>query len=80
MVQSIEQQTENVVKDTEGANVHLTKGIASARRARKLKWVCCILITIIILGLALGLGIYFGHFAGKGNNPATPAPAPAPTA
>jgi syntaxin 1B/2/3 len=65
MVQSIEQQTENVVKDTEGANVHLTKGIASARRARQLMWVCCILVTLIILALALGLGIYFGYILPK---------------
>ena len=60
MVQSAEQQTENVVKDTEGANAHLGKGISSARRARKLKWILCIIICIVILAVALGLGIYFG--------------------
>jgi syntaxin 1B/2/3 len=81
MVQSIEQQTENVVKDTEGANVQLSKGIASARRARKLKWVCCILVTIIILALALGIGIYFGYILPKNKadaaaraQPAQPTP------
>ena len=60
MVQQMEQQTENVKTDTEAANVQLTKGVDHARRARKLKWICCIIVTIVILALGLGLGIYFG--------------------
>jgi syntaxin 1B/2/3 len=70
MVQSAEQQTENVVKDTEGANVHLGKGIASARRARKLKWICCLLVFLVIAALGLGLGIYFGVVVPGRNKPA----------
>ena len=37
-IQQTEQQTENVVKDTELGNQHLDKGIKSARNARRLKW------------------------------------------
>ena len=60
MVQAAEEQTSNVVKDTEQANVHLGKGVDSARRARKLKWICLAIVVLIIAALALGLGIYFG--------------------
>ncbi|KAF2670553.1 t-SNARE [Microthyrium microscopicum] len=71
-VNQVEQQTDNVKTDTEAANVQLTKGIDHARRARKLKWVCCGIITVIVLALALGLGIYFGAVKpnnDKNNNP-----------
>lgn len=37
-VQAAEEQTTQVIKDSEAANVQLDKGIVSARRARKLKW------------------------------------------
>ncbi|KAF1343725.1 t-SNARE [Delphinella strobiligena] len=57
MVQQAEQHTENVKKDTEAGNAQLDKGIASARRARRMKWWCfwiCIII-LIIVGLVVGL-------------------------
>jgi len=60
MVQAAEEQTDHVVKDTEQANVHLGKGVDSARRARKLKWVCLGICLLVIIALGLGLGIYFG--------------------
>lgn len=56
MVQQAEQHTENVKKDTEAGNAQLDKGIASARRARRMKWWCfwiCILI-LIIIGVVVG--------------------------
>jgi syntaxin 1B/2/3 len=68
LVQQTEQQTENVKTDTEAANVQLTKGIDHARRARRLKWILCAIITVIILALALGLGIYFGVVRPNNNN------------
>jgi syntaxin 1B/2/3 len=68
LVQQTEQQTENVKTDTEAANVQLTKGIDHARRARRLKWILCGIITLIILALALGLGIYFGVVRPNNNN------------
>lgn len=59
-VKATEEQTDNVVKDTETANVHLTKGVKSARNARKLKWWCLGLVVLIMVVLGLALGIYFG--------------------
>jgi syntaxin 1B/2/3 len=56
-----------VHKDAEQANVHLDKGISSARRARKLKWYTLLVVFIIIAILALALGIYFGAVRPKQN-------------
>jgi len=60
MVQQAEMHTENVKKDTEAGNKQLDQGIASAKRARKMKWWCFWIVVIIIIILALVLGIYFG--------------------
>lgn len=59
-VQAAEEQTSTVKADTEAANVQLTKGIKSARNARKLKWWCLGICVLIIAILALVLGLYFG--------------------
>ncbi|KAK5136563.1 hypothetical protein LTR08_002907 [Meristemomyces frigidus] len=59
-IQQTEQHTENVKHDTEAGNVHLDKGIASARRARKMKWWCFFIVLAIIIILGLVLGLYFG--------------------
>lgn len=59
-IQQTEQHTENVKKDTEAGNVQLDKGIASARRARKMKWWCFWIVVAIVCILALILGLYFG--------------------
>ncbi|KAL9088591.1 MAG: hypothetical protein Q9165_006111 [Trypethelium subeluteriae] len=59
-VKSTEQGTENVLQDTENANVQLDKGIKSARRARRLKWITLGIVVLIIVILALVLGLYFG--------------------
>jgi syntaxin 1B/2/3 len=59
-VQAAEEQTHNVVQDTENANVQLGKGVEHARRARKLKWWCLGIVVLIIIVLGLALGIYFG--------------------
>lgn len=60
MVQRVEEQTEDVNKDTTHANTQLDEGIKSARRARKLKWYTLLVVVLIIAILALVLGIYFG--------------------
>jgi syntaxin 1B/2/3 len=67
MVQQVEQQTDNVKTDTEAANVQLTKGVDHARRARRLKWIMCAIITVVVLALGLGLGIYFGVIVPNNN-------------
>jgi syntaxin 1B/2/3 len=58
----IENQTVQVNEDAKHANQHLDKGIASARRARKLKWWALFIFIIIIAAIALGLGLWFGIF------------------
>jgi syntaxin 1B/2/3 len=73
LVHQTEQQTENVKTDTEAANVQLTKGIASARRARKLKWCLFITILLILLVVGLAVGLYFGVGPGKSSNNNKPA-------
>lgn len=59
-VESVENQTVQVVDDNKHANEQLDRGIVSARRARKLKWWLLLVIVAIICILALALGIYFG--------------------
>ncbi|ORY13214.1 t-SNARE [Clohesyomyces aquaticus] len=59
-IQQAEQQTAQVHEDNTKANEQLTKGIKSARNARKLKWWLLIIVVIIICIIALALGIYFG--------------------
>ena len=48
-VTSVEQRTDNIVKETTSANAELTKGVSNARRARKLRW-CCLILLLLILG------------------------------
>lgn len=59
-VTQTENQTARVKDDTENANTQLDKGIASARRARKLKWWTLLTVLAIIIILGLVLGLYFG--------------------
>lgn len=59
-VQRTEQRTEEVKRDTEAGNVQLTKGVEHAKRARKLKWWCLLIVVLIVLILALVLGLVFG--------------------
>jgi syntaxin 1B/2/3 len=71
-IQQTEQHTQNVKDDTEAGNVQLDKGIASARRARKLKWWCFFIVLAIIIILGLVLGLYFG-LTNRATNAATNA-------
>jgi syntaxin 1B/2/3 len=64
-VEQVENQTVQVIDDSTQANKQLDSGIASARRARKLKWWTLAVVVLIVLILALVLGIYFGTQNGK---------------
>lgn len=58
-VQAAEQNAENTQKWTEEGNVHVGKGIKSARNRRKLKWWCLLVtILIIIIVAAVAAGVY----------------------
>lgn len=59
-VEQVEQQTHQVNDDTTNANKQLDTGIKSARRARKLKWWCLLIVVIILAIIAIVLGVYFG--------------------
>lgn len=59
-VEQTEETTHQVVDDHKAANLQLDKGIASARRARKLKWWTLGVCVAIVCILALILGLYFG--------------------
>lgn len=59
-VQQTEEQTQAVVVDAEQANKQLDTGIASARRAKKLKWWTLLVFVLILAIIGLALGIYFG--------------------
>jgi syntaxin 1B/2/3 len=58
MVTKLDEETSEVVKHTKGANVELAKGVASARRARKLKWILCGICFVVVLALVIGLVIW----------------------
>ncbi|KAI9663625.1 MAG: hypothetical protein M1821_007115 [Bathelium mastoideum] len=68
LVESAEEQTTTVLKDTENANTQLDKGIKSARRARRLKWITLGVVVLIVVVLALVLGLYFGLNSNHNNN------------
>ncbi|EGP92367.1 unnamed protein product [Zymoseptoria tritici ST99CH_1A5] len=55
-----ETHTAKVKDDTEAGNKQLDSGIASARRARKMKWWCLWICVAIVCIVALVLGLYFG--------------------
>ncbi|KAG9654222.1 hypothetical protein KCU64_g7357, partial [Aureobasidium melanogenum] len=49
-----------VKKDTEAGNVQLDKGITHARRARRLKWWCLLIVVIILIIVGLAVGLTLG--------------------
>jgi syntaxin 1B/2/3 len=60
-VKAAEVNAENTTKWTDDGNMHVKKGIISAKNVRKWKWWCLFIVILIILAIALGvgLGIYF---------------------
>ncbi|KAF2154821.1 t-SNARE [Myriangium duriaei CBS 260.36] len=59
-VQAAEQRTDEVKRDTEAGNVQLGKGIEHARRARKLKWWCLLIVVLILIAVGLIVGLVVG--------------------
>ncbi|KAI8630012.1 t-SNARE [Xylariaceae sp. FL1651] len=51
-----EQNADNTTKFIDQGNVHVKKGIISARNARKWKW-WCLLVVILIIAVAVGVGV-----------------------
>jgi len=64
------QAEENATKTNQyidQGNVHVKKGIISARNARKWKWYCLLLV-VIIIALAVGLGVGLNQLNNNNNN------------
>lgn len=55
--------TEQTNVNLDKGNQEVTKGIDHARRRRRLKWWCTLVVFLILLavGLGVGLGIYFAN-------------------
>lgn len=60
LVERAQEQTDNAVQHLEDGNKEIDKAQESARRRRKLKWICLGLTILIILGIALGVGLGVG--------------------
>ncbi|KAI9753148.1 MAG: hypothetical protein M4579_005311 [Chaenotheca gracillima] len=78
-VAGAELNAEGTVGHMEEGIKHQDKAVASARRARKLKWWTFGIVVLIIVILAAVLGGYFGSGANKKNPPPAPAPSPTPS-
>lgn len=60
LIERAQEQTDNAVQHLEDGNKEIDKAQESARRRRKLKWICLGLTILIILGIALGVGLGVG--------------------
>jgi t-SNARE complex subunit (syntaxin) len=55
----LDEESAEVVSYTKGANVQLAKGVASARKARKFRWILCGICSVVLLGVVVGVVVYF---------------------
>lgn len=67
VVERAEEQTEQTNQHLQEGNKQVDIGITHARRTRKLKWWCALVVFLICLaiGLGVGLGVYFSNQAKK---------------
>lgn len=65
VIQQTEEQTEQTNQHLQEGNKQVDVGITHARRTRKLKWWCALVVFLIIvaIGLGVGLGVYFSNKA-----------------
>jgi len=67
-INAIEQTTMTVEKDTEQGLQHTEKAKDSARSARKKRWICCAIVTVILIIVAIVIGVQVaqGNIGGGG--------------
>ena len=67
VVERAEEQTEQTNQHLQEGNKQVDIGISHARRTRKLKWWCALVVFLICLaiGLGVGLGVYFSQKASQ---------------
>lgn len=73
VVERAEEQTEQTTQHLQEGNKQVDIGISHARRTRKLKWWCALVVFLICLaiGLGVGLGVYFTNQSRNTANNAT---------
>jgi len=54
-IQTIEASAVDVETNMEGAHKQLEKGVTSARKARRKRWICFWILVLIVIALALGI-------------------------
>ncbi|KAI9337193.1 t-SNARE [Pilaira anomala] len=74
VLDTVEQNAEQVVYDLETGVGSIEKAKVSAKATRRKKWICFAIFIIILIIIAIVLGVKFG---GGSNNDPAPAPAPA---
>jgi len=70
VVENVSQMAEQTKQDLVQANQQIDKGIDSARRRRKLKWWCLLVVVLIVIAIALGVGLGI-YLTKKGSETAT---------
>ena len=54
-IQTIEASGNDVETNMGAANVELEKGVKSARKARRKRWICFWILLLVVIALVLGL-------------------------
>ncbi|KAK3326386.1 t-SNARE [Apodospora peruviana] len=70
VIERAEEQTEQTNVNLDKGNEEVSKGIEHARRRRRLKWWCALVVFLIILAIALGVGLGI-YFTNQGKNKTT---------
>lgn len=60
VIQQAENNAQSTVENIEKGNTEVKVATDHARRARKLKWYCALVVVLIILAIALGVGLGIG--------------------
>jgi len=67
-ITAIEANATNVEKDTETGLQHTDKAVASARAARKKRWICFIIVLIILAVIGIVVGVEVAQHVNNNNN------------
>lgn len=60
VIEQTENNAQQTVQDVEKANVEIEKANDHARRTRRNKWWCLLVVVLIIVAIALGIGLGYG--------------------
>ncbi|KAK3377907.1 t-SNARE [Podospora didyma] len=57
VIEAVAQKADETETHLDNANVQITKGVEHARRRRRLKWWCALVVFLIIVAIAVGVGV-----------------------